>query len=309
MPRIHDYNTFNNLDSLKQIVKEQDPSMSEDLMKALHPFRYKNIGSLLKKIIKRFESSANYDTPMEWFFPKKFETFMDYFQRKITKKKSKDIDSKVNQFSMVMPSESNVESIGDFTDTTSILRLKKPTNDVIKDLVSSGITDVSKMEFMSLKLLKCYYHRIHCPVDGKIQKITFIGREEPLFGDNSLWIVEFDSSFGRVYMLVVGELSIQDFDFRLKEGDEVHKFDELGNFNWGSQIVLIYEQDSFKGDILIKEKEKYFVGDGIFVNAGTLEPTDWEAMPNTQFSRNYDTGSGLTLGPGTTGSPPEASIF
>jgi phosphatidylserine decarboxylase len=306
--RLHDYNTFDGLHKLKEIVAKQDPSMSEELMKALFPLRNKKIGQTLQDIIHRFEKSAKYKTPSDWFTPDVFATFMQYFQRKLTDEKSKEIESRTNQFTMTMPAEANIEAIGDFTDTSSILRLKKPTNDVVKDLMTAGISNVQTMEFISLKLLKCYYHRVHCPVDGTIHKITFIGRKEPLFGDNSLWVVTFNSPQGTVYMLVVGELSIQDFKFKFNEGDKVNKFDELGNFNWGSQLVLIYEKDSFKGDILLEEKQKYFVGDGIFANVRTMEPTDWEDMPNTQFSRN-DQKSGVILGPGEIGSPNDAEIF
>jgi phosphatidylserine decarboxylase len=306
--RFHDYNTFHGLETLKDIVAKQDPSMSEELMKALFPLRNKKIGQTLQDIINRFESSAEYATPQDWFAPKKFNTFMEYFTRKLTEKKTKEIESKIDQFSMVMPSESNIESIGDFSDTSSILRLKKPTKDVVKDLIKVGIVDVQLMEYISLKLLKCYYHRVHCPVSGTIQKITFVGTEEPLFGDNSLWVVEFNSEFGRVYMLVVGELSIQDFNFKHAEGDKVNKFYELGNFNWCSQLVVIFEKDSFKGmDVLIREKEKFFVGDGIFPKR-EMKINNWEAMPNTNINRN-DMGTGTILAPGVTSSPNDSTIF
>lgn len=306
MKRFHDYNTFKGLQTLKDIVAKQDPSMSEDLMKALFPLRNKEIGQTLQDIINRFESSAEYATPQDWFTPTKFKTFMEYFTRKLTKKKTEEIDSRTNQFSMVMPAEANIESIGDFLDTSSILRLKKPTKNVVKDLVDIGISDVHKMEYISLKLLKCYYHRVHCPIDGTIQKITFVGTEEPLFGDNSLWVVEFNSEFGRIYMLIVGELSIQDFNFRFNEGDQVKKFEEIGNFNWGSQLVIIYEKDSFVTVPVIKEKEKYFVGDGIFLNDKITSRVPG-GMPVIQIGNG--TRDGVILAPGVTGSPQDATIF
>ena len=274
MAKIHDYKTYHGLEDLKRIVDEQDPTKSEDLMHALHPFRDKEIGGLLQRIIDRFIKFSKYTTPMEWFTPKKFNTFMEYFKRKITEDKAKDIESKLADFSLTLPTESNVESLGDFSDTSSILRLKKPTKDVVKDLTTYGMSNVLNMSFISLKLLKSYYHRVHCPVDGKIQKITFVGRDEPFFGDNSLWIVEFDSKYGRVYLLVVGEKSIQDFDFRLKIGDEVKKFDELGNFDWGSQTVLIFESEYFRGECLIQKGERYFVGEGIFADINIISPSD-----------------------------------
>lgn len=307
MKRFHDYTTFNGLENLKEIVAKKDPSMSEDLMKALFPLRDKNIGQTLQDIIKRFEKSAEYTTPNKWFNPNKYNTFMEYFQRKLSNKKTEEIESKIDQFMMVMPSESNVESIGNFTDTSSILRLKKPTNDVVKDLTDVGISDVSTMNFISLKLLKCYYHRVHCPVSGNIQKITFVGREEPLFGDNSLWVVEFNSDEGRIYMLVVGELSIQDFDFNFKEGDKVNKFDELGKFNWGSQLVLIYEKDSFVSEPLIIEKEKYFVGDGIFNKTKIVQGEYLGGMPINQIGNGQR--DGTIYGDDILRAPTGASIF
>jgi phosphatidylserine decarboxylase len=308
---IHDFHTYHGLENLKQIVSKEDPAMSEELMKALFPLRNKKIGETLQKIIRRFTRSAEYRTPMEWFTPHKFETFMEFFGRRITRKKAKEIESKAQDFSMTMPAECNVEAVGDFMDTSPILRLKKPTGDVVKDLEAAGITSVSDMEFISLKLLKCYYHRVHVPVDGTLHKITFVGKEEPLFGDNSLWIVEFDSTNGRVYLLVVGELSIQDFAFRVKEGDKVKKFDELGNFNWGSQVVVIYEKDAFYGDILIEEKETYFVGDGVFQANQIITPTEFGDLPDTSYTRGGTQmpRGGVIYGSDITGSPIGASTF
>lgn len=307
MKRFHDYSTFNGLENLKQIVAKKDPSMSEDLMKALFPLRDKNIGKTLKDIIKRFEKSAEYDTPNKWFSPNKYNTFMEYFQRGLTDKKKEEIEATIDQYLMVMPSESNIESIGNFSDTSSILRLKKPTKDVVKDLMDFGISDVSTLNFISLKLLKCYYHRVHCPVSGTIQKITFIGREEPLFGDNSLWVVEFNSEEGRIYMLVVGELSIQDFNFNFKEGDKVNKFEELGKFNWGSQLVLIYAKDSFVSEPLIIEKEKYFVGDGIFNKTKIVQGDILNSMPIDQIGNGQR--NGTIYGDDILKAPTGANIF
>ena len=297
--RIHDYRTHNDLKSLEKIVDNNDPSESEDLMKALYPVRDKPIGKLLDKIIKRFSNSAKYDTPMDWFNPTSYKTFMEYFKRSISKPKLEELQSNIASFDMVMPCEANIEAIGDFTDSTPILRLKKTTNDVLKDLAAVGINPLTN-EFISFKLLKCFYHRIHSPVDGTIEDIKFIGKENPLFNNNSLWIVSIASEHGMVYMLLVGELSIQDFTFVLKKGDKIKKLEELGNFNWGSQVVIIFEKDLFNGDILINQKEKYFVGEGIFSFKERLDVQDLEDMPNTQIARDQPA-YGVTIAAGDTG--------
>ena len=264
--KIHDYDTHSSIKAIEKIIDNdmlEYGSMSGKVMDAIYPVRNKNIGTVLGRVISEFEDAVSYDTPSEWFTPEKFDTFMDYFKRKITDKKQKEIQAKTEQFAVVMPCEANVEALGTFTDTSKILRLKEPTEDVEKELRKSGINNIEKMSFASLKLLKCYYHRIHCPVDGTIQDISFKGKDEPIFGANTLWIVSISTDSGMVYMLLVGELQIQDFTFRLHKGDKVTKFEELGNFNWGSQVVMVFEENAF-GDILIKEGEKYFPGDGIF---------------------------------------------
>lgn len=71
-----------------------------------------------------------------------------------------------------------------------------------------------------------------------------------------------DSEFGQIYLLLVGELSIQDFDFKKSMGS-IKRGEEIGNFNWGSQVVMIYERGRFPESILIKETHTYFVGDGV----------------------------------------------
>jgi hypothetical protein len=101
-------------------------------------------------------------------------------------------------------------------------------------------------------------------------------------------------------MLLVGELSIQDFTFSLKKGDIIKKLEELGSFNWGSQVVIIFEKDSFNGDILINQKEKYFVGEGIFSFKERLDVQNIEDMPNTQISRDQPA-YGITVAAGDIG--------
>ena len=65
-------------------------------------------------------------------------------------------------------------------------------------------------------------------------------------------------------MLLVGELSIQDFDFEISEGDSVKMFGEIGKFDWASQVVLIYDAAQFESELNVISGQKYFIGDIIF---------------------------------------------
>ena len=40
-------------------------------------------------------------------------------------------------------------------------------------------------------------------------------------------------------------------------------FDEIGNFNWASQVIILYDKGKFN-DIKIKSGKKYFIGEPIF---------------------------------------------
>lgn len=257
---IKSFKLFESLQSLTDDLIEHGEL--QDIMKELHPVRYDNIGDKLQKIIDRFQGDVNYDTPMDWF-QNDWNTFMEYFTRQLTDEKFDEIKS--SQFQLSTPCECTIESIGDFSDTSSILRLKKDTDDVVSDLKDYGVRDIENLQFINMKLWKCFYHRVHSPISGEILDLQSIESGENFFGNNTLWIVTINSEKnGLVYLLLVGELSIQDFNFKIKKGDKINMFDEIGNFDWGSQIVLIFNPSKFKRELNIISGEKYFVGDEIY---------------------------------------------
>jgi DNA polymerase-3 subunit alpha len=54
-------------------------------------------------------------------------------------------------------------------------------------------------------------------LDSNLEKaIQRISRYQDIFGDNSLWIVDIDSKYSNIYMMLVGESAIQDFTFYVK---------------------------------------------------------------------------------------------
>jgi phosphatidylserine decarboxylase len=125
--------------------------------------------------------------------------------------------------------------------------------------------NLENYSFVNHKLLLTFYHRIHSPVSGTVERIIPYPKEEKIFGENALWILDINTGDkGHVYFMLVGESEIQDFNFLIKEGQHVEKFEELGNFNWGSQTVLFYDNTKFGFDINVKPNTHFFVGDKIF---------------------------------------------
>jgi len=246
-----------------QAFRDQVYTMQpQQIMKKLHPYRYDDLGDELQLIISKFQGDSDYLTPDDWFVGAPYKSFMDYFKRKISSKKMQEIRS--HHYEMAFPCECNVESLGNFHDTSSILRLKKSTDDVVKDLKTCGVENVEELSFVDMKLKKCFYHRIHSPVKGIVEAIDPVGPSEDVFGDNTLWIFTVQTEKGKVYLLLVGELSIQDFHFSVKKGDHLDLYQEIGNFEWGSQVVLIYDPREFGEAPHVKVNSRYFVGERIF---------------------------------------------
>ena len=152
---------FDELDLLSD--KSIDTLDNENVMSLLFKSRNKEIGDKLWMIINKFKINkdwGNYKTPDEWFEDKEYKTFMQYFKRKLSKDKFDEIKSQKSN-NMSLPCECNIESIGKINDVSSIIRLKKKTETVIKDLKKIGVKNVDNLSFINMKLLKVYYHRIH----------------------------------------------------------------------------------------------------------------------------------------------------
>lgn len=265
MKFIKEYKKFSEIDLLNDSsIKNLD---NEIIMSLLFKYRNKEIGNKLWKIIDKFKHTKNwgyYNTPDDWFEDKEYKTFMQYFKRKLSKEKLEEIKSKKDSY-MSLPCECNIESIGDLKDLSKVVRLKKHTDSVIQDLQNIGVENVEDLSYINMKLLKVYYHRVHSPISGKVDKIIEVSPEDNFFGENNLWILQLSTkSFGKVYVVLVGELCIQDFTFKIKEGDSIEMFDEIGNFNWASQVLILYDKSKFPEKVKVEENKKYFIGDVIY---------------------------------------------
>jgi phosphatidylserine decarboxylase len=242
-----------------EVISGMSYERSQELMSNLFPVRNKKLESgVIDSIIKYLEDGAKYKTPKNYFEDVKYETYMDYFRRKLSINKSLEI-SKNNNL-LAFPCECDVESFGSSRNTKGIVRLKESKRDAIEDFRNHGIQDVHHLNYIDMKLMKCFYHRIHSPINGVISKIDFYGKDDPFFGDNTLWIVKIDSNFGAVYLVLVGELSIQDFEFNYSVGDSIKQYDEIGHFEWGSQVILFYDPKKFQ-EPNIQKGNRYFIGD------------------------------------------------
>lgn len=238
-----------NLTRLFSVLKPlcREPMARSRLMALREYFKFKDGGlSCSSKITNQPDSLYDGD----------FSTYQSWFTRPIKaeilgKLKVAAADSKV-----VLPNECVIESIGMVGDTGSILRLKKPAPDALQDLMSLGVP--SDYLFINMKLLTSHYHHIHSPVDGVIARALPIHKEMPLFGRASINFLEIDSAIGKVFLLIIGEAVVQDFDYAVAVNQTVSQLDPIGNFNWGSQTVMLMPKIT---DIIrVAKRNYYFLG-------------------------------------------------
>ena len=241
------------------------------ILAKLKHLKYKEIGAEnITKLIDCFTSKdaknnqswrmKTREVSPDWFL-NGYENFMDFFNRSLTPEKFNEIKKQAKKSQIIIPNECNIESIGQVKDTSSIIRLKKTATEVAQDLKNLGVPE--DYWFVNMKLLVSYYHNIHSPISGKLKKAIPVDRKLGLFGKNTLWFLEFETEKKPVFMLLVGESAIQDFNFLVKKGDQIEIADKLGYFVWGSQTIVLFDKDSYEGDFKISRKNHYFLGQPI----------------------------------------------
>jgi phosphatidylserine decarboxylase len=161
-----------------------------------------------------------------------------------------------------------------------VKRIKYPISQLLQEEV-----ELEGGYFVNLYLSPRDYHRFHVPIDMEVVRAKYIpGRlksvrpsvaeRELVYPENRRVVLECrDPKGNRFYFVAIGAIIVGkivlNFDPRLSEGGkEVREFhysnlklkkgEELGRFEFGSSIVLLFSPDSFK---YLNQKEKVEVGD------------------------------------------------
>lgn len=247
------------LDKLDEIL-DSNASMLR-VWPVLRPIVSEDIGQRrLDRLVAYFQgkdAKPKTAAPRSWFSGYPYRSYLDWFTRALTDEKMQYLQFRSCEGSVIMPNECVIESVGTIMDTTTILRLKKNRVEAYQSLRSFGMP--AGYGFINMKLGASYYHRIHSPVKGKVTKIIGVGREAKLFARSTLWLIEIMTEIYPVYLMIVGESVVQDFDFQIEEGQRVDVMSELGNYTWGSQTLLFLPtEEVVRMDTM--EKGYYFVG-------------------------------------------------
>lgn len=135
------------------------------------------------------------------------------------------------------------------------------------------------------------YHRIHMPCDGTLTAMRFcpgdkhsvalslLNRIPNIFAGNERVVCLFDTEFGRMALVMVGALNVSSIN-TVWHGDVInmanntyryvdqppvfHKGDEIGRFNLGSTVILLFEPNKVRwSPSLINQMDKINMGEMI----------------------------------------------
>jgi phosphatidylserine decarboxylase len=263
---------MSDVSKLQKLVRSFDPSTGfhqpweDKIVDELYIHRYSDIGPLALEILEAFGKHDSHwhvggtgPTTRKELMDWSGKSFMDLFTRTILPEKLEEMKKSNNGEDFVHSAECWVEGFGPVEEMYSD-RLKKEAPECKADMENMGCK-LEGYSYVNCRLLLSYYHWIHCPVNGVLKRIVPFPKEYNFFGDNSLWLVEYETKTNPVYLLIVGELNIQDFTFHCKEGQKMEPMDAIGHFGWGSQIMVFFKVPEGFELALERNVEHYFVGD------------------------------------------------
>lgn len=200
--------------------------------------------------------------------PEEFKTLNQFFTRELNPQ-ARLVDAEKNSF--VSPVDGRVSQCGKI-DQQSILQAKGRNYSVAALLGDSHDPKFDDGAFTTLYLSPRDYHRIHMPIDGNLEKMTYIpGRLfsvapfcvnniDAVFARNERVVCVFSTAIGKVAMVLVGAINVAAIEtvwaglitpkkglrkFTTEYQDEISllKGQEMGRFNMGSTVIVITEND------------------------------------------------------------------
>lgn len=243
---------------------------------------------LNRQILKRFASYYKIDLSELENKITDFPSLQAFFTRKL-KAGARPLDTTPN--AVISPADGVISQYGKIEDNRLIqVKGKYYTLDkLLKD--SRYITRFQNGSFMTIYLSPHNYHRVHAPLSGKITALNYI--KGTLFPVNSLSVNNIDElfivnervvtyiedpSFGTCAVVMVGATNVGAISMaftdlttnhpgvkaqkRHFDNVDITAGDELGCFNFGSTVVLLFEKDRINLS-QFKAESEIAMGEGI----------------------------------------------
>lgn len=221
-----------------------------------------------------------------------FEHLLDFFTREY-RSDARPIDN--DPTTIISPVDGVISQIGKIQDR-SILQVKGITY-TLDELLCTDQEHINKYvngNFVTIYLSPRDYHRIHMPYTGKIEKATHVsGALYPvnqsgvrfiprLFAINERLITYIQTEFGEICMIKVGATNVGSIKVvyddkiitnRRTRRKVIHKHyqpaipfekgNELGRFEFGSTVILLFEPNQVDWVVEAKPHTKVQMGQGL----------------------------------------------
>ena len=237
-------------------------------------FASKSFPSFFQTIINKTYTALMHVDLKEFQSPQSYKTLNALFTRQLITPRSFDTAESI----FISPCDSFISACGKITDNTA-LQIKGHSY-CVPTLLGDYCALKTKKRLNEGTYLNFYlspkdYHRYHVPVDMRIAKaihipgklypvnFTWLRKVEGLFSENERVVLECYTQENKLfYMVFVGALNVGKmcftFDERIQTNAKVSlqqcymyenltlkKGDELGHFQMGSTIVMLFEKESF----------------------------------------------------------------
>ena len=177
------------------------------------------------------------------------------------------------------PVDALVTAIGSASENKIILVKNNLTS--LDDLIQNDFSNYINGKFIMLYLSPGDFHRIYSPADGTVLRSWFIdGKLWPVFPaftdknpdtfcKNKRVITELDSASGKILIVKVGAMNVgripvkHSLPYSPNENKHYKKGEEIGRFEFGSTVILLFEKDKFTLDSNLSLGCKVKIGEKI----------------------------------------------
>ncbi len=198
-----------------------------------------------------------------------FRNLNEFFTRKL-KRHTRQVDRHIDSF--VSPADGMVTQIGQIVNGTLIQA--KGDSYTVEGLLNDQEKALAFQNgsFMTIYLSPKDYHRIHAPIDGSITEYSYIpGRLYPvnklgvssikgIFTKNERVATYLNTGSGQVAIVKIGALIVGSVQLAYQQEVErshkgkpikkvlksmlpIDKADEIGHFEFGSTVILLFEEN------------------------------------------------------------------
>jgi phosphatidylserine decarboxylase len=234
--------------------------------------------------------------------PKSYADFNSFFTRELNTT-FRPIDNAKNV--IVSPVDGAISQFGEIQD--DLLIQAKGKNYSVSTLLgdNAGVADRFKNgTFITIYLSPKDYHRIHMPLDGTLNSMTYIpgklysvnkattNQVNNLFAINERIVNVFDTDIGSVALVMVGAIFVGGMETTW-EGEvtpasnrqgfsqnyhtqqiNISKGEEMGRFNMGSTVIVLFEPDKVIFESEITTDTKVVMGQKIANNTNNSVNTN-----------------------------------